>query len=51
MNKKISKEDLKILREIYINKYCKNKGWDPKNLKPYQMLEIVNNKDYISPKK
>jgi len=48
--KNITKEDLKLLREIYINNYCKEKGWDPKNLKPSQMLEIVSNKNYISPK-
>jgi hypothetical protein len=45
----ISKEDINVLREKFINEYSRKKGWDKNNLTPNQLLEIVEQKDYKSP--
>jgi len=45
----ISKEDINMLREKFINEYSRKKGWDKNNLTPNQLLEIVEQKDYKSP--
>jgi hypothetical protein len=42
-------EDLKILRENFIMKYSKKKGWDPEKLTTSQMMEIVSSKEYKNP--
>ena len=47
---KLTKEDLKLLREQFISKYSKEKGWDINRLTSNQMLEIVQNDDYKNPK-
>lgn len=44
------KKDVKILRERFINKFCKEMGWSEKKLTPQQMLLIVTNPKYINPK-
>lgn len=46
----MTKEELRILREKYIEKYCKSRGWNPKELKTSQLLEIAKNSEYINPK-
>lgn len=33
-------------RERFIYEYCKMKNWDPNNLTPNQLLEIVTNPSY-----
>lgn len=45
----ISDDDLKILRENFIVKYSKKKGWDPDKLTTSQMMEIVSSKEYKNP--
>ena len=42
-------EDLNMLREKFINDYARKKGWNKDNLSPNQMLEIVEQKGFISP--
>ena len=42
-------DDLKLLREKFINEYSKNKGWDKNNLSPNQLLEIIEQKEYKNP--
>ena len=43
------KDTIKILREKFISKICKEKGWSQKNLTPEQMKFIVTNPKYINP--
>ena len=45
----ISKDDLTILREKFINEYSRKKGWDKNSLTPNQLLEIVEQKEYKNP--
>lgn len=45
----ISEEDIKILREKYIAKYSRKKGWDANNLTHTQLLEIVQSNEYKNP--
>ena len=45
----LSKSDLMMLREKFINEYARKKGWDCKNLTPNQLLEIVEQKAYKAP--
>ena len=45
----ISKDDLTILREKFINEYARKKGWDKNNLTPNQLLEIVEQRGYKNP--
>jgi hypothetical protein len=42
-------DDLKLLREKFINEYSKKKGWDKNNLSPNQLLEIIEQKEYKNP--
>jgi|TARA_B100000768_G_C11045512_1_gene276090 hypothetical protein len=55
MEKELSKDipftvdEVKLLREKFISTYCKEKGWDSKNLSSNQMLEVVTHKDYKNP--
>ncbi len=39
---KVKKKDNIILKEIFIQKYCKLKGWNKDELTTSQILEIVN---------
>ena len=48
--KKLNKEEVSILRERFITKYCKDNGWDKKNLTTGQLLIIARCSDYITPK-
>ncbi len=43
------KNNIKILREKFITKFCKEKGWSTNNLTPEQMKIIVTNPKYINP--
>ena len=45
----LSKNDLTMLREFFINDYAKKKGWDIKNLSTTQLLEIIEQKSYKNP--
>lgn len=38
----ISDRELEELREIFKREYAKKKGWDPNNLTPDQLNEIVS---------
>tara|TARA_B100000497_G_C7620554_1_gene372806 strand:- start:150 stop:332 length:183 start_codon:yes stop_codon:yes gene_type:complete len=55
MEKELSKDipftvdEVKLLREKFLSTYCKEKGWDSKNLSSNQMLEVVTHKDYKNP--
>lgn len=43
------KEDLNLLREQFVKKYCDKKGWSLDSLTPDQLLEISQNKEYKTP--
>jgi hypothetical protein len=43
--------EIKLLRERFIKKFCKQKGWNPNELTVNQMLIITNNQEYLKPKK
>ena len=48
-NSSLSKEETNLLREMFVNEYSKNKGWNSKELSTNQMLEIVSQKQYKTP--
>lgn len=48
-NETISEKELELLRENYKVKYAKSKGWDPDNLKPEQIIEITQQKNWKTP--
>lgn len=50
MNIELTKEEKNILRERFLKDYAKKKGWNHNNLSPNQMLEVISQKDYKSPK-
>jgi len=41
--------DLNTLREEFISKYCKSKGWDVNGLTPEQNAEIQMQREYKNP--
>ncbi len=41
--------DTAMLRETFMVKYAKSKGWNPKDLTQNQILEIVQRPEYKSP--
>ena len=43
--------EIKLLREGFIKKFCKQKGWNPNELTVNQMLIITKNQEYLKPKK
>jgi hypothetical protein len=45
----LTQNEISILREKFLNKYSKEKGWNPDNLTANQMLEIVSQKEYKTP--
>lgn len=47
----MTKEELRILREEFIRKYSKRRGWDARVLTTSQMLEIAKQSEYIKPNK
>lgn len=48
-NTNLSEQEIQLLREKFINKYSKEKGWNPNNLTTQQLLEITTQKEYKSP--
>lgn len=40
------REEIKVLREVFIIKYCKKRGWSHNELTPNQMMEIINDNEY-----
>jgi hypothetical protein len=46
---KITKQEIAILREEFLKKYCKLMGWEPNELSTYQHLLIVNQDGYLNP--
>lgn len=46
----MKKEDLALLREKFLKNYCKSRGWNEKELKTNQMMEIINQPGYKNPK-
>jgi DNA-binding NtrC family response regulator len=42
-------KDIKILRENFIQKFCKQKGWNPNELTTNQMLVITQQDRYKNP--
>lgn len=49
--KKLTKNEIKILRERFLVKFCKEKKWNPNELTTGQMLIITKQSDYVNPKK
>jgi hypothetical protein len=47
---KKEKENIKLLRERFLVKFCKQKGWNSNELTTGQMLIIVNQSEYKNPK-
>jgi hypothetical protein len=48
--KKLTKNEIKILREKFLIKFCKEKRWNPDELTTGQMLIIIKHPDYLNPK-
>jgi len=48
-NETISEKELEMLREQFKIDYSLRKGWDPKNLKTEQMIEITQQKAWKTP--
>jgi hypothetical protein len=48
-NQAMSKEEINLLREKFVNEYSKKKGWNSNELSTQQMMEIVSHKQYKSP--
>jgi hypothetical protein len=45
-----TKQEIKILREKFLMKFCKEKKWNPTELTVGQMLIITKQADYQNPK-
>ena len=41
-----TKERVRISKEKFISEFCKNRGWNPKELTTGQMLFIVSQPEY-----
>ncbi len=53
MKKKVDKKEkrnISIMREKFIVEYCKKIGWNHRELTTGQMLHIVTQSEYKSPK-
>lgn len=50
MNKEKDKQEKNFLRERFINRYCKSRGWNPNSLSVNQMMEILSKSEYKNPK-
>lgn len=48
-NEVLSESDTVQLREIFVSKYCKFKGWDRENLSFEQVLEIRTHSEWKNP--
>ena len=47
---KLTKEELSLIREKFIQEYSRKKGWNPKELSTNQMLQILGEDSYKNPK-
>mgnify|MGYP006928205974 CR=1 FL=1 len=45
----LTEEEVVLLREKFIVKYSKTKGWNHKELSTTQMLEIATQREYTNP--
>lgn len=45
----LSKKDLRLLREKFVNQYIREKNWNKDKLTPSQLLEIVEHSSYKDP--
>ena len=45
----LPEKDIKELREKFVDKYVKEKGWDKKKLTPDQLNEIYQQDEYKKP--
>jgi hypothetical protein len=41
--------EVQSLREKFLHEYARQKGWDPSNLSPNQMIEIVEQNGFKNP--
>lgn len=48
---KLTKQEIKLLREKFLTDFCKQKKWNPNELTTGQMLIITKQPEYINPKK
>ena len=46
MTNKTTKEKVRISKEKFISDFCKERGWNPKELTTGQMLFIVSQPEY-----
>jgi hypothetical protein len=46
----MNKEELTILREKFIVEFSKSRGWNPQELTSTQMIEIVTQQEYKTPR-
>lgn len=42
----MTKEELSLMKEKFVVKYSKSKGWNPEKLSTNQMLEIVSQRQF-----
>jgi hypothetical protein len=49
INLNISESEIETLKENIKIAYCNKKSWDINNLKPEQLLEILNSSEYKNP--
>lgn len=45
---KKTKLEISKNKEKFVKDYAKKKGWNPNELSPSQLFEIINSKDYLS---
>lgn len=50
MEKKMTKQELNLLREIFLVKFCKEKNWNQNELTTGQMLIIASQPEFKNPK-
>ncbi len=46
---KITKQEMAILREEFLKKYCRRMGWAPNELSTDQYLMIISQDGYVNP--
>lgn len=42
----MKEKKISMIREKFIYDFCKKKGWNPNNLSPSQLIQIVEEKGY-----
>lgn len=45
----LDKQEITLLKERFITKYCKERGWNPDNLTTEQYLEISQKREFKNP--